>query len=63
MKINPLSKNGVPAASARHNDEQTQRCPLAKDIMTAHDAVMPKMGAPPPDSGVQPRKKQCADKQ
>lgn len=51
MKTNPLLLGGILFAFACQNDTQAQRCAHAKNMMTIHDAVMPKMGAPPPDSG------------
>lgn len=43
MKINPLLLGGLLLAPACQNKEQTQISALEKDVMTIHDAVMPKM--------------------
>ncbi|AEI46577.1 hypothetical protein [Runella slithyformis] len=43
MKINPLLLSGILFAFACQNEEQTQISTLERDVMTIHDAVMPKM--------------------
>ncbi|WP_428665059.1 viral A-type inclusion protein [Runella sp.] len=44
MKINPLLFGGVLLAASCQSREQSQINALEKDVMTIHDAVMPKMG-------------------